>query len=401
MQIAYNLINLPRSISNSNDGSTTYYGYLSDGTKFKAIDNTGDGFLYTGSLRWKLQGGTITPESFAIAGGRATLEANGWTAHYYITDHLGSTRAVANTSGNAFATFDYTPYGSLLNAEDTPTGTDYLFTGKERQAKQSAGELYDSQARFMDTGGRFLSIDPMAEKFYHLSPYTYCAGDPVNLVDPEGEAWKPTYTHVDEKRRDFNGFEWIDEEDSYDENGVLKEGLYSQAIFFSDNGTFDFNKRFNIGSSTAYVYLEDGNIVTFDACTNPSAEDYPIIPEKLVEATYGKHNDIYYALRMHDFGNNDSRIKLEYQNPKFPNNDYIEGANIHKAGKNNYTAVGSTGPVSAGCFLIDINRWDEFIGHFNRKSKVAVVASRNGVKIPLNRNVNYKPDLKIVRFTKP
>ena len=106
----------------------------------------------------------MTPESFAIAGGRATLEANGWTAHYYITDHLGSTRAVANTSGYAFATFDYTPYGSMLNAEDTPTGTDYLFTGKERQAKQSAGELYDSQARFMDTGGRFLSIDPLAEK---------------------------------------------------------------------------------------------------------------------------------------------------------------------------------------------------------------------------------------------
>ena len=39
----------------------------------------------------------------------------------------------------------------------------------------------------MDTGGRFLSIDPMAEKFYHLSPYAYCAGDPVNMVDPDGE----------------------------------------------------------------------------------------------------------------------------------------------------------------------------------------------------------------------
>ena len=23
-------------------------------------------------------------------------------------------------------------------------------------------------------------------KFYHLSPYAYCAGDPVNLVDPDG-----------------------------------------------------------------------------------------------------------------------------------------------------------------------------------------------------------------------
>ena len=124
MQIAYNLINLPRSISNSNNGNVVRYSYLSDGCKYRTIDKGGDGFLYTGSLRWKLQGGTITPESFAIAGGRATLEGNNWTVHYYITDHLGSTRAVANTNGYAFATFDYTPYGSLLNAEDTPTGTD-------------------------------------------------------------------------------------------------------------------------------------------------------------------------------------------------------------------------------------------------------------------------------------
>lgn len=24
-------------------------------------------------------------------------------------------------------------------------------------------------------------------KYYHISPYAYCAGDPVNLVDPEGK----------------------------------------------------------------------------------------------------------------------------------------------------------------------------------------------------------------------
>ena len=402
LQIEYNLCNLPQSISNS-DGTKINYSYLSDGTKFRAVSETGVNYLYTGSMRWRLQGGTITPESFAVAGGRATFDGSDWMVHYYITDHLGSTRAVTDTLGNVLAKFDYTPYGELLASNDNTTaGTDYLFTGKERQAKQGASELYDSQARFMDTGGRFLSIDPLAEEYYHLSPYTYCAGDPVKLVDPDGEAWKPTYTYVDEKRRDFNGFEWIDEEDSYDDNGVLKEGLYSQAIFFSDNGTFDINNWYNIGSSTAYVYLEDGNIVTFDACTNPSAEDYPIIPEKLVEATYGKHKGTYYALRMHDFGDNHSRIKLGYQNPQFPNNDYIEGANIHKAGKYNKTGMTKKGQaISAGCFLIDRNRWDEFIGHFNRKSKVAVVASRNGVKSPLNRNVNYKPDLKIVRFTKP
>ena len=46
--------------------------------------------------------------------------------------------------------------------------------------------IYDSFARFQNTYGRFMSIDPKAEEFYHISPYVYCAGDPVNLVDPDG-----------------------------------------------------------------------------------------------------------------------------------------------------------------------------------------------------------------------
>ncbi|MBQ9184610.1 MAG: hypothetical protein IJ151_01905, partial [Bacteroidales bacterium] len=45
----------------------------------------------------------------------------------------------------------------------------------------------DSQARFQSNTGAFLSIDPMAEKYYSISPYSYCAANPVNLVDPEGE----------------------------------------------------------------------------------------------------------------------------------------------------------------------------------------------------------------------
>ena len=32
----------------------------------------------------------------------------------------------------------------------------------------------------------WLSQDPMAEKYPSLSPYSYCAGDPVNLIDEEG-----------------------------------------------------------------------------------------------------------------------------------------------------------------------------------------------------------------------
>ena len=34
--------------------------------------------------------------------------------------------------------------------------------------------------------GRWLAPDPMAEKYPGLSPFVYCAGDPVNVVDPDG-----------------------------------------------------------------------------------------------------------------------------------------------------------------------------------------------------------------------
>ena len=48
-------------------------------------------------------------------------------------------------------------------------------------------DLYDYGARQYDpTTARFTSIDPLCEKYYHISPYAYCAGNPVNYVDPDG-----------------------------------------------------------------------------------------------------------------------------------------------------------------------------------------------------------------------
>ena len=41
---------------------------------------------------------------------------------------------------------------------------------------------YDS-----DLSGLFLSVDPMADKYPNISPYAYCAWNPVKLVDPYGK----------------------------------------------------------------------------------------------------------------------------------------------------------------------------------------------------------------------
>ena len=188
LQMSYNLCNLPKQITAAN-GTSVKYSYFADGTKFKAVNAAGNGFAYTGSLRWSVQNGTLTPESFAITGGRAAYSSNGWAANYYITDHLGSVRAVTDAEGEVLDTFDYMPYGSEISSTSSTT-TDYRFTSKEKQTAFGNSNIYDSFARFQNTYGRFMSIDPKAESFYHISPYTYCAGDPVNLVDPDGEAFE-------------------------------------------------------------------------------------------------------------------------------------------------------------------------------------------------------------------
>ena len=38
----------------------------------------------------------------------------------------------------------------------------------------------------MSDGGGFTGVDLLAEKYYSISPYAYCAGDPLNNVDPDG-----------------------------------------------------------------------------------------------------------------------------------------------------------------------------------------------------------------------
>ena len=48
-------------------------------------------------------------------------------------------------------------------------------------------DLYDSQARWYDSLlGRTSTMDPLAEKYYSLSPYLWCAGNPVKYIDPDG-----------------------------------------------------------------------------------------------------------------------------------------------------------------------------------------------------------------------
>ena len=67
-------------------------------------------------------------------------------------------------------------------------GHPFRFTGKELD-KLNGLNMYDFGARLFDVAGvpMWTSIDPLAEKYYNVTPYSYCAGDPVNKLDPDGK----------------------------------------------------------------------------------------------------------------------------------------------------------------------------------------------------------------------
>ena len=67
----------------------------------------------------------------------------------------------------------------------------FTFTGKEKDQETGYGYF---GARYMDHElmTMWLSVDPMSDKYPSISPYAYCAWNPIKLVDPDGrEMWKP------------------------------------------------------------------------------------------------------------------------------------------------------------------------------------------------------------------
>ena len=50
-------------------------------------------------------------------------------------------------------------------------------------------DWYDYEARnYESVLSRFTTMDPLAEKYYSISPYAYCAGNPVNAIDINGDS---------------------------------------------------------------------------------------------------------------------------------------------------------------------------------------------------------------------
>ncbi|MDR2408010.1 MAG: hypothetical protein LBE13_07860 [Bacteroidales bacterium] len=144
-------------------------------------------------------------ESTNFGGGRINKTNNAYDINYFITDHLGSTRVILDNAGNIKAQYNYYPFGKQWEDPNLMANTNrYTFSGKEKQTVRDLGFL-DFGARMLETEiGRWFVIDPLAEKYYSVSPYVYCSNNPIGRTDPNGmlDDWVRNY-ETDE-------YEWMD-----------------------------------------------------------------------------------------------------------------------------------------------------------------------------------------------
>ena len=110
--------------------------------------------------------------------------------HVYLRDIQGGVLAVYNTAGAQMEQIVETyPYG-MPHSSGTLSEVDVnrrWFGGKEFTA-ESGVNLYDFNARWLNPAlAMFTTPDPLAFNTPDVSPYTFCAGDPVNYTDPTGK----------------------------------------------------------------------------------------------------------------------------------------------------------------------------------------------------------------------
>ena len=141
-----------------------------------AIDYCGNFIYEDGTLRRIL-----------IPGGYVTFANNNINQpeyHFYITDHQGNIRVVASQNGEVEQVNHYYPYGGLIGESTSSDAQPYKYNGKELD-RHSGLDWYDYGARWYN-GISWMTPDPLAEKYYDISPYVYCLGNPVKFIDPDG-----------------------------------------------------------------------------------------------------------------------------------------------------------------------------------------------------------------------
>ena len=283
--LAWNELNLISGVSTTSGGNTSQlasYTWMADGAKYASARADGSGYVYKGALIFERNAaGKLSLDAALTTGGRITAQKDastgavtGYTVHHHITDHLGSVRAVVDFAGNVLETSDFLPYGtrwSQTGGSSSATITDatnrWRYSGKEEQAAalNPALPLIDFGARMYDPAiARWMSVDPLAEKYYPMSTYGYCVDSPVSFIDPKGMEWEKPKEAERLKKSIDKKITSLNNDIAKDQAKIAGGGLNEKQIARCKGRISEANERIsNLNTSKADIDLlgEDPNNV--------------------------------------------------------------------------------------------------------------------------------------------
>ena len=187
------------------------------------------------------------------------------------------------------------PFGEEMAAQHAggDYATRYKFNGKELDPQTG---YYYYGARYYDpVVSRWLSIDPLAEKYPGLSPYNYTANNPVMLVDPDGR-------------------ETVRNEESDDIIYIGNDGKVSRVVETDD----PFNV-FIMEETSQVLHLNDKNGLdigryTYDGFLKGDRIFFPISDTELKRALNEAGKGSWYNLIIKSYGSADFTLSYLVRN---------------------------------------------------------------------------------------
>ena len=168
-----------------NNGSFSKVLFDGGYVELVAVDMPGSGYNMPIVKPWKPPfGGRWTGD---LVGGKKGPTIYSLRFRYFNRDHLGNVREVVSETGEVKQVNAYYPFGTPIHALGTNESQQrYKYNSKEFDELHGLN-TYDYGARqYAPLLPLWDRVDPLAEKYYGVSPYVYCANNPVIFVDPDG-----------------------------------------------------------------------------------------------------------------------------------------------------------------------------------------------------------------------
>ena len=234
-------------------------------------------------------------------------------------------------------------------------------------------------------------MDPLAEKYYGISPYAFCNNNPVNFVDPDGQDWyrckKDRDKEEDEEEQEYDEYEYLwttaTSQAELDRAGINGEYLGQAVVIFvgsEDEKLGEDGKLTGEGAKPAKVTIYGINgpddIVSYkglSVSSDPSKYsmiqegEYKLFHQQMANSIYGK-GSLTYLLTDRE-GN--TEIKPVGGINKYNNKTYMEEIFFHRT-DNDGTARNS----SRGCLVVDGRSWKNVEKQLGKSSNIYLKLSR-------------------------